>query len=404
MDTALFLIHDLRMGGAEKTFIALTNNIGSLQAIPVVIRRPLELAEELRRDKHVFDLSAPEPSSFRPEEWTTSSHLPEPRAADAVPRWIGGELTSLARKCSRLNTLAGQSGAQLISTFLHKSHVLGMFTKLFLRWDLKVVLNVHELMSQHLHYHFTNPIRRWVMRAFVRFFFPRADLVVAVAEGVKRDLVEAFGVPAHRIKVIPNPLDLEWLRVQASEGIADCELPPPDGPLVLAVGRLVKLKAHDILVEAFAQLPAACRGHLLILGEGEERSALEELVQTLGLRQSVTFTGAVKNPWKYMTRADVLVLPSLSEAFPNVIGEALALGLPVVASDCAQGVREYLSDGSCGFLVPPGSVPELVQGITKVLTDEPLREMFIERGLRRVEEFDLRRVVQTYEQTLSGLL
>jgi glycosyltransferase involved in cell wall biosynthesis len=143
---------------------------------------------------------------------------------------------------------------------------------------------------------------------------------------------------------------------------------------------------------------------LAIIGDGEERAALESLVRELGLTDRVMLLGFQENPWRYMARADLFVLSSLTEGMPNVIGEAMALGLPVVATDCSPGVREYLDDGRAGLLVPPGDPRALARGIEQLLSDDPLRQELARRGRERIVQFDLSATVGAYESLLEHLL
>src|SRR2546425_838580 len=159
---------------------------------------------------------------------------------------------------------------------------------------------------------------------------------------------------AHRLTVVHNPIDLHHIKTRAGDSVTLPAGWSREGLIVVAVGRLVKLKGFDLLLQAFARLPDSMGARLLIVGDGEERAALSRAIDQLSLSERVVMVGWQTNPWQYMARAHALVVPSLTEAFPNVIGEALALGLPVLATDCSGGVREYLEDGLCGLLVPAG--------------------------------------------------
>jgi glycosyltransferase involved in cell wall biosynthesis len=286
----------------------------------------------------------------------------------------------------------------VVSTFLHKAHFIALTAAMFDR-RMRVVLNVHELMSQHIEQHF-RPEQRSLMRALVRRFYPRAHAIVAVAEGVRRDLIEQFGIPARLITVVRNPLDLKGIAAQAREPLD----PLPGGRNIVAVGRLVTLKGLDVLIDAFAQLPATLDAHLLIVGEGPEEARLRAQADRLRVAGRVHFLGQQRNPWKYMVRADALALPSRTEGFPNVIGEALALGVPVVAADCSPGVREYLEDGSAGLLVPPDNVIALTHALVQVLTDGALSARLRDYGPRRVSGLDMPAAIVAYEGVLAHAL
>jgi glycosyltransferase involved in cell wall biosynthesis len=376
---ALFLIHDLAPGGAERVFLTYARSLLRYDVIPVLVRRRIEMLDGLDPQR-VLDLGPPGPS-----------------AGPITRREIPAAALALARKAWRLRTLAERQQARLISTFLHKSHIIALTAKLQFDRRLRVVLNVHELLSQHLEHHF-HPALRPLMAWYARRYFPRADGIVAIADGVKQDLVERFGVPADLITVVPNPLDLEQIRERAREPL-DGEI--ASGPLIVAVTRLVKLKGIDFLLRAFALLPAELGANLIILGTGDERALLVELSRSLGVADRVRFVGHHDNPWKYMARADVMALPSLTEGFPNVIGEALALGLPVVAADCSPGVSEYLEGGRAGLLVRPADPVALSEGLLRILTNVELRNQLRARGPERVRAFDVPLVIPLYERLLD---
>jgi glycosyltransferase involved in cell wall biosynthesis len=381
---ALFLIHDLKPGGAERVFLTYVRSLQRIHAIPVLVRRDIELTDGVSVNE-ILDLG--------PRTTSTPHVMPIDVALGSV---------ALFRKAARLRRLAERNHARLISTFLHKSHIIALTAKRFLDPHLLVAINVHELVSQHLLHHFP-PTKRRMMAWFTRHYFPRADVIIAVAEGIKDDLVQNFGVPAGRIIVVPNPLDVGQIRERAREPITETKLQDAR-PLLIAVGRLVKLKGYDILLRAFAALPPALHAHLAFAGAGEEQARLAALAQELHIPERVHFLGFQENPWKYMRQADALVLSSLTEGFPNVIGEAMALGVPVVATRCSPGVIEYLEDGAAGVLTNPGNVDDLRMGLECVLTDAALRARLRERGPQRVLSFDKPRIIEQYQAVLEGLL
>jgi glycosyltransferase involved in cell wall biosynthesis len=235
------------------------------------------------------------------------------------------------------------------------------------------------------------------MRAFIRRAFPRADAIIAVSEGVRDELVNMFGIARERITVVHNPLDLARIRRAAAESTSV----PDDGRrLIVGVGRLVDLKGFDLLIRAVARLPRELRARLLILGEGPARSDLERLITELDVGDRVELAGALLNPWSVMGGAHVVAVPSRSEAFPTVIGEAMALSRPVVATRCSPGVVDYLENGRAGILVPPDDVDALAAALSTVLTDDALRGRLAEEGRRRVDTFDLPDTVARYERLM----
>jgi glycosyltransferase involved in cell wall biosynthesis len=313
-------------------------------------------------------------------------------------------VASLATEVLRLRAILERTGANVVSSFLMRSHIIALLTKLWLRPRLRLIINVHEHMSESARHLYPRAVERSLMRLVTRQLFPRADLIVAPAEGVGSDLVENFGIPAAKVRVVHNPVDLRLIRSLAGEEVEPWALPREGAPLLVGVGRLVPLKGYDVLLRAMNRLPPALGARLLLLGDGPERPGLERLALDLGLDGRVTFVGHRENPWRYMRRADAFVHPSLTEAFPNVLGEALALDVPVIAADCSPGVREYLQNGRCGILVRPRDEVELAAAIERVLSSPDERRRLTHHGRARMESLDLDQVMRRYEDLLDPVV
>jgi len=181
--------------------------------------------------------------------------------------------------------------------------------------------------------------------------------VVAVSQGVAQDLRERFG--AEHVRVIPNPLDAQRIRELAAEPCAEL----PAEPFLLHVARYAAQKRHDLLLEAYAQLPDAPRLVLLT----PDREALACLVSQKGLADRVRVIGFRSNPYPWMAAAEALVLCSDHEGLPAVLLEALACGTRVVSTDCPSGPREILVGALGRWLVPCGDAQALAAAIGEAL-------------------------------------
>jgi glycosyltransferase involved in cell wall biosynthesis len=183
--------------------------------------------------------------------------------------------------------------------------------------------------------------------------------------------------------VLPNPIDAEEVGrlarpVQARRSSLR----------LCAAGRLVRQKGFDILIEALALAgPLLGDWELVLLGDGAQRAELEGLVRARHLTDRVRLLGAVDNPYPVIAGADLLVHPARWEPFGVVLLEALALGVPVVATDCPGGTREILLDGECGVLVPPEDPASLSSAIAGLAGDAGRRQRLADRGVRRIRDF-----------------
>ena len=207
---------------------------------------------------------------------------------------------------------------------------------------------------------------RWKVGNTMHYAFPGADGIVTVSNGAANDLACFANLDRKSITVIHNPV------VGDAKPSASVPLLPAGwwiGPhrKVLAVGTLKAIKDYPILLIAFAQLRQCVDARLLILGEGECRSALEVQARQLGIEASVFMPGFVKDISPYYQQADLHVLSSTGEGFGNVIVEALAVGTPVVSMDCPSGPREILCDGQFGCLVPVGDASALAAAMADSL-------------------------------------
>ena len=202
----------------------------------------------------------------------------------------------------------------------------------------------------------------------MRWLQPRADALLAVSRGAADDLAQFAGLPPGSVQAQYNPIVARAPRA-ASNTPAERETAwwHGDQRRLLAVGTLKAVKDFPTLLRAFALLREQVDARLLILGEGEERPALESLIQALGLTDVVELPGFVVDPTPYYARADLFVLSSTHEGFGNVIVEALDHGVPVVSTDCPSGPREILQDGKYGTLVPVGDVDALAQAMLAAL-------------------------------------
>lgn len=207
---------------------------------------------------------------------------------------------------------------------------------------------------------------RWLWRAVSRWAYHSADLVLANSEGLRQQLLEFWNLPPEHVVVQPNALDLERMTRLAAE---PCPVPRDERFRLLTVGRLDDDKGHAQLLAALAELVHQDGWNDVlwqVIGSGPREAFLKAEATRLGLERSVQWLGVVANPFPFYQAADVFVLPSRTEGFPNVLLEALACGVPVISTDCPSGPRELLEGGRFGQLVPVGQPSALAQALREV--------------------------------------
>lgn len=215
----------------------------------------------------------------------------------------------------------------------------------------------------------------------VRRFYPRADAIVAVSEGVAEDLARVCGLPRERVTAIYNAVVDDALAARAAEPTGDPWFDGPrDRPTLLAVGKLKHQKDYPTMLRAFARLRRERPVQLGVLGDGPDREALEAMTRDLGIADDVRFLGFSQNPFAYMAKADCFVLSSAFEGLPGVLIQALACGAPSVSTDCPSGPREILDGGRHGPLVPVGDDEALSAAIAATLDAPPDRAALKARG------------------------
>lgn len=291
------------------------------------------------------------------------------------------------RNITRLWTLRRairSSEPDVVISFLDKVNVTVLLACLGLRRPV--------IVAEHTDPHYQKIGFFW---GFLRrlLYGRAAGLVLLTAQA--RDF---FGGRARaRSTIIPNPVKVEGGGIPP---LAKC-LPKP---CLLAMGRLSEEKGHDLLIRAFARL---CARHstwrLFIIGEGPLRESLCRLIRSLGLAEKVLLTGWVDRPAAMLRQGDAFVLSSRHEGFPGALAEAMACGLPVVATACS-GAMAIVRDGVDGILVPPEDVDALAVAMDRLMSDEAERRRLGERAVEITERFGLEKVMALWDRLLEEVV
>lgn len=235
-------------------------------------------------------------------------------------------------------------------------------------------------------------------RLLIRGLYPAARRVIAVSDGVARTLETDFAVRPERIRVIYNPVDIDGIAARAAQEPAIAAGP---GDFV-TMGRLVENKNTAMAIRALAQCSAG--GRLIVLGDGPLRAELGALAASLGLADRVVFAGFLSNPHAVLSRAGCYLLTSNAEGFPNAMMEAMAVGLPIVATDCPSGPAEILQTnlegrasamGSGGALVRMDDAAAMAQCMDRLIA-EPGRGAAAHAARMRAADFSVESAVDGF--------
>jgi len=297
----------------------------------------------------------------------------------------------------RLRAIVAERAPDIIQTHNIKSH---FFMRLSGIWRTTPWLAFHHgYTNENLRMRIYNATSRWSFRASKR--------AVTVCQPFVEQLVER-GVKREHIIVRPNSVRPFLPPEDVPLAAARSEIKTPYEHLLVSIGRLSREKGHADLLEAFARLRKTFRPvvHLLIVGEGGERTALEQQRSRLGLDGQVTFVGLKSDVRPYYALADVFVLPSHSEGSPNVLLEAMAAGCASVAT-AVGGVPETVTHEESAWLVPPRDPGAMAAALERLLSDAPLRKGLGERAKQIAEsqfspEAYCQSMMELYQKVLSG--
>jgi glycosyltransferase involved in cell wall biosynthesis len=256
------------------------------------------------------------------------------------------------------------------------------------RWIAREGNNVLAVIEEEA----PNPFIKRVSLGLTRKAYARADAVLANSTDMAQGLVGDLELDPAKMRMINNPIDLAAIAAAKDEPIPGA----PNRPYVLCAGRLEYQKAHEVLIRSFAASGIWRTHALVILGKGSRLNKLHRLAAQLGVGEYVRFIGFVANPYAWMARADLFVLPSRWEGFPTVAAEALACGAPLLLSDCSFGPRDVIEPGVSGELVPVDDEIALSAAMAQLIADPERRARMRTAGFKRVRRFAIETMVGHY--------
>lgn len=368
----LFFISSLEGGGAEKVMVNILRRADKSKIEPVLLL-----------------LYPFEQSPYR-------KLLPEHLRVIIVKRSSDTSIEKIKQFVKFIRAVKKENPRGILSMLTH-NNILAIMAGISL--GIKVIVCEHNTLGEVIKTREGRRILWFPVAHLVKILYRFADKIIAVSQGIKKNLVEEFRIATDTIEVIYNPVDIDRIS-ELSRIPIEHPFFQGDAPVILAVGRLVWQKGFDLLTRAFREVLSELDARLIIAGEGHERESLQRLVKDLGIATKVSFVGFQTNPYAFMSKADAFVLSSRYEGLPMVLLEALACGIPVVSTDCRSGPREILKNGECGMLVSSGDVDALSDGILRLFKDKQLREKYSLFGKERAMDFSLDKIIKQYEDII----
>ena len=301
-----------------------------------------------------------------------------------VSTQIGQRLFWNVRRVTQLRLALRRSQPDVAISFIDTSNVLTLMASW--RLGFPVIVGERNDPRQHSIGPTWNLLRSLLYRYASAVVIQSSQILDWASRHVERN----------NVYVIPNPTNPELKRsVKASNRHGA-------GHTVVAVGRLARQKGFDLLIPAFGCCAAKHVGwSLVIVGEGEERTHLEILAATIGIADRVKLIGTVRNPFPLLREADLFVLSSRYEGFPNVLVEAMACGLPVISTDCPTGPSEIIRNDMDGVLVPLNDVEALTAAMDRLMADPMERQRLAARAVDVFERFSIEKVMGMWDEVAT---
>lgn len=346
----LFSISSLDSGGAEKVATTLLNEFAKNYEVILVTRKP--------QSSYFFSLS------------------PQVKIREILDRHEQSRVRKVFNYIFRFSQLIYKEEPDVLISFLSENNILTA-----LAYKLSGISKTRLILSER-----TDPTQQrlsLLVRFLRRVTYPSADQLVLQTWRVY-EWAQSIMFPGH-CTVIPNPFSFEELSSKTSNFFVR-----HPRPYILSVGRLTREKGHDLLIEAFQKISNHVPHDLLIIGDGPEKDNLIGRIEQL---DRILILGNKPNIFDYYINADLFVLPSRQEGFPNALGEALLTGIPSISFDCPSGPRELLGDQMLEYLVPAEDVDALAKRIKQVLQDDSSLVKFKDSSKRITTDYSIEKIV-----------
>ena len=355
----LFVIYNLGGGGAERVLLNLIEGLEGRQIEPVCLFYDLQ---------HVYRL---------------------PETVRSYDLGLRG-LKHRKKRIAKMREILKFESPDVVFSFMRGVNVEAVLAHWPFRGSMRLILSEHNRSSV-----FTTGETGARKRRLVTRLYPKSDRIVAVSREVKKDLVEHFRIPAERIEVIHNPVNIERVNQLSRETVHEHPWFNERIPLVVNVGAFKERKGQAFLLRAFKRVHEEMPCRLVFIGKGDREAELRELAGELGLSRDVAFLPFQENPFKFVARASVFVLPSVCEGCPNVVLEAMACETPVISTRWL-GADEIIDHGTTGLLVPLEDEQALAMSMMEALSDKSRMREIAGKAREALTQFSMEKITREY--------
>lgn len=378
-----FLINSLTSGGAEKIVLTIIN--------------------ELKKENRNIELICLEENNFYdlPSNIKITYLKKNSRESSGIIKLF--EIPFLSYK---LKKYIEKNNIKIVQSHLYRANYINVLSNLLGSKHKSQIVN-HGIASRYKIKGLLGKINLFLIKKL----YTKANTVITISQEMKNDLNRLYKFNNSQL-VINNPYDLNNIDILKIEEVSEFTF-NPEKIYLITMGRLIKLKRYDDVIKSLKNLPHNIE--LILLGEGEEEENLKILTKELDLEKRTHFIGNVKNPFKYLSKANIFILSSETEGFPNSLIEAIACDLLVISSDCISGPREILApntDSSIitkdkfqieefGILYPTGNIQELSNSVLCLTENNNIKIDLKNKKNTRAKDFSLEKIIIQYKKVLE---
>jgi glycosyltransferase involved in cell wall biosynthesis len=365
----IFFLPTLTGGGAERVVVNLINNIdrGMFEPSILLLHKKGEYFKQVSEDVHI-------------------NYLEVGHMRYALPKLI---------------KFLNKYSPDVVVTNMVDANITGILANMMTNKKTKIIVVEHSTWGiAKLKF---SKYKQAIFTKLMKWLYPKADTVITVSQGVADDLAEQLSLKKEKIKVIYNPIVGEYIPLLSEQKVNHLWFENKQYPVLVAVGRLIDAKDYFTMLKALSIVKKITPVRLMILGQGPLEERLKEFSKGLGLTNYVDFLGFQENPYKYIAKADLLILSSRWEGLPTVLVEALACSTRVISTDCPSGPREILENGEYGVLVPVGDAEKMAEAIFSEINKLKNGDLDFGNELkRRAKDFSIQIACEKYTEILGN--